>query len=365
MRPAKCALSEKGVSVPVKISLWYLLSMAMLVAYPAFAHHSSAGRYDSSGLMEVEGDVSSVSWRSPHVVYRLEVAGDSGAPVSWMIEGAAPATLSRSGLNVDTIKVGDHVRVAGWPPVGEKKEMFLQNVLLPTGDELLLWVTARPRWSDRQKNDFSFWRQTEGVPSRPELGIFRVWSSSLALRSSLFSLNPADAANYPLTESALETVDRFQQEGRNLTTQGCSPKGMPLMMEQPYPMEFRREGENVILRLEEYDAVRTIHMDRETPPAGIQNSLTGYSVGQWDGETLVVTTTHIDWPWFSQIGIPQSTQTTLVERFTPAADGSSLSYELTATDPVNFTRPFSGTKEWLYLPDQEVRPYECQVTEDE
>ena len=85
--------------------------MAMLVAYPVFAHHSSAGRYDSSGLMEVEGDVTSVSWRSPHVVYELEVAGDSGAPVNWMIEGAAPATLSRSGLSVDTIKVGDHVRV--------------------------------------------------------------------------------------------------------------------------------------------------------------------------------------------------------------------------------------------------------------
>ena len=106
-------------------------------------------------------------------------------------------------------------------------------------------------------------------------------------------------------------------------------------------------------------------MDRETPPAGIENSLTGYSVGRWDGDTLVVTTTHIDWPWFSQIGIPQSTQATLVERFTPAADGSNLSYELTSTDPVNFTSPFSGTKTWLYLPDQEVRPYECQVTAEE
>jgi len=349
----------------MKISMRYFLSLTMLVAYPVFAHHSSAGRYDSSGLMEVEGDVTSVYWRSPHVVYNLEVAGESGAPVNWIIEGAAPATLSRSGLSVDTIRVGDRVRVAGWPPVGEKKEMFLQNVLLPTGDELLLWVTARPRWSDEQKNDFSFWRQTEGVPSHPELGIFKVWSSSLALRSSLFSLNPADAANYPLTQSALDTVSRFQQAGRNLTTQGCAPKGMPLMMEQPYPMEFSRDGDDVLLRLEEYDAARTIHMDRATPPAGIENSPTGYSVGHWEGETLVVTTTHIDWPWFSQIGVPQSTQTVLVERFTPAADGSSLTYELTSTDPVNFTRPFSGTKQWLYLPDQEVRPYECQVASEE
>ena len=337
----------------------------MLVTHPVYAHHSSAGRYDSSGVMEVEGDVTSVLWRSPHVIYNVEVPGDADAPVSWMVEAAAPATLSRSGLSVDTIKVGDHVRIAGWPPVGEKKEMFLQNVLLSTGEELLLWVTARPRWSDQQKNDFSFWRQTEGVPSRPELGIFKVWSSSLALRSSLFSLNPADADKYPLTESARDTLRRFQQEGRNLTTQGCNPKGMPLMMEQPYPMEFSREGQDIVLRLEEYDAVRMIYMDREAPPAGIEDSLTGYSVGRWEGETLVVTTTHISWPWVSQIGVPQSAQSVLVERFTPSADGSRLTYELTSTDPVNFTEPFGGTKTWLYLPDQEIRPYECQVTSEE
>jgi len=341
--------------------LQYLITMTFLVANPVFAHHSSAGRYDSSGVMEVEGDVTSVSWRSPHVEYSLAVTDDSGAVVDWKVEGAAPATLRRSGLSMDTIKVGDHVRVAGWPPVGDKKEMFLQNALLPTGEELLLWVTARQRWSDRQKNDFSFWRQTEGVPSRPELGIFKVWSSSLALRSSLFSLNPADAANYPLTETAREAVLRYQQDRQNLSTLGCTPKGMPLMMEQPYPMEFRRDGDDIVLRLEEYDAVRTIHMDRDKAPAGTTNSLYGYSVGRWEGETLVVTTTHISWPLYSQIGIPQSTRAILVERFTPAADGSSLVYELTTTDPVNFTEPYTGSKQWLYLPDQEVLPYECQA----
>lgn len=44
------------------------------------------------------------------------------------------------------------------------------------------------------------------------------------------------------------------------------------MMEQPYPMEFCRAGDDIVLRLEEYDAVRTIHMDREAPPAGTENS---------------------------------------------------------------------------------------------
>ena len=45
----------------------------------------------------------------------------------------------------------------------------------------------------------------------------------------------------------------------------------------------------------------------------------GYSVGRWDGDTLEVTTTDIDWPWFDQSGIRQTEALHLVERFTPSA----------------------------------------------
>ena len=87
--------------------------------------------------------------------------------------------------------------------------------------------------------------------------------------------------------------------------------------------------------------------------------LHGYSVGRWEGDTLVVTTTLLNSPWFSQSGIPQSTQATLSERFTPTADGSRLNYELTTTDPLSFTEPVTTRRQWLYLPDQEIRPYDC------
>jgi hypothetical protein len=314
--------------------------------------------------MEVEGRVTAVNWRSPHVALTLEAVDDDGARVTWTLEAAAPSTLIRSGLSADTIAVGDRIRVAGWPPVTDEREMFLQNVLLPTGEELLLWVTARSQWSEEQANDFAFWRRTEGDSSRPELGIFRVWSSSLAL-PGLFGLSAADANNYPLTAAGREAVLAFARGGRNLAIQGCTPKGMPLIMEQPYPIEFRRDGDDIALHLEEYDTVRTIHMDREEPPASTDPSPLGYSVGRWEGETLVVTTTRLNWPWLTQGGVPQSQGATLSERFTPVADGSRLTYELTVTDPVNFTEPVTRGKQWLYLPDQALRPYECATAPGE
>ncbi|MGD2167941.1 MAG: DUF6152 family protein, partial [Gammaproteobacteria bacterium] len=285
------------------------------------AHHSVAGRFDTGSVIEVEGEITSVHWRSPHVEFTLDSTNEQGARVSWLLEAAAPSTLIRSGLSADVIEVGDHVRVAGWPPVTDKDEMFLQNVLLATGEELLLWVTARSRWSEEQANDFAFWRQTEGDASQPELGIFRVWSSSLALPRR-FARREAD--DYPLTQAARTALRAFERRGENLAIQACVPKGMPLLMEQPYPIEFRRAGEDIVLHLEEYDAVRTIHMDQQPSPTDGQRTPLGHSVGEWNGETLVVTTTRLNWPWFSQSGIPLSPQATLTERFTPAADGSRL-----------------------------------------
>lgn len=336
------------------------ITVALVLPVVGSAHHSVAGRFDTRSLVEVEGEIVDVRWRSPHVEFTLNAVDETGAVVPWHLEAAAPSTLIRSGLQADTIEVGDHVRVAGWMPMTERKETFLQNVLLPGGEELLLWVSAQSRWSEEQANDFAFWRQTQGDTSRPELGIFRVWSSSLALPRP-FGLNRSNASEFPLTPVAREAVDRIAGSGQNLAIQGCVPKGMPLIMEQPYPIEFRRDGNNIVLHLEEYDAVRTIEMNVREAPAGIEPSPLGYSTGEWDGNTLVVTTTRLNWPWFSQSGIPQSSEAVLVEEFTPSDDGSLLTYRLTATDPVNFTEPVTIGKQWLYLPDQEVRPYDCEA----
>ena len=337
---------------------------ASLAAVPSLAHHSAVGRYDAASILEVEGEIAEVRWRSPHMMVTLEAVNDGGERAVWSIEGAAPLNLARTGITADLFRVGDRVRVAGWPPVRDRREMFMQNVLLPSGEEFVMWVTAEPRWSAESRGDFAHWRRTEGDPSRPELGLFRVWSSSLAL-PMLFDLGSRNVDGFPLTEAARAAVRAYANAETNLATQGCIPKGMPLIMEQPYPMEFVRDGDDIVLRMEEYDVVRTIHMGEEAVPPDWPRSPFGYSVGRWEGESLVVTTTHLDWPWFNQQGIPQSEDAVLVERFTPSGDGSRLDYELTSTDPATFAEPVTRRKQWLYLPDQQVRPYECEAVTEE
>ena len=130
-------------------------------------------------------------------------------------------------------------------------------------------------------------------------------------------------------------------------------------MGNPLPIEFVREGDDILLRLEEYDTERRIHMGQFAAPADMPASPLGHSVGRWEGSSLMVATTRLSWPYFNQLEIPQSEDSVLAERFTPTPDGSRLDYELIVTDPVNFLEPVTLSRHWLYLPDERIMPYRC------
>jgi hypothetical protein len=161
---------------------------------------------------------------------------------------------------------------------------------------------------------------------------------------------------YPLTAAGKAGLAKWNP--RNNILLKCGTKGTPLIMISPLPMEFTREGDNIIMRLEEYDTVRTIHMNPKdvAPPA---HTLYGYSRGRWEGTTLVVETDHLAAGYFDHEGTPQSNQIKTVERFIPNADYSRLDYTLTTTDPVYFTRPFDLKRYFVWKPENRVHPYEC------
>jgi hypothetical protein len=326
----------------------------------AAAHHSFFGRFDTQRLVELEGEVTEVLWRNPHAYFGVRADG-----VVWEIETSSLTVLKRMGIDEGTIRVGDRIRIAANPPTGDKKEMYARHLLLPDGRELLLNVGLSPRWTDRAKavGDESLLMAREGDGSRPELGIFRVWSHTRRIARLFPEVvdAAADINAYPLTPAARAQLAAFDRRTDNPTA-NCVPKGMPTIMEAPYPIEFvQAAGGDILLKLEEYDLTRVVHMNARATRELPQPSPLGFSLGRWDGTTLVVTTTRIDWPFFSQLGIRQSPAVEIVERFTPTADGSRLDYEMTVTDPATFTRPVVLRQHWLWLPSVTLLPYECTV----
>ena len=83
---------------------------------------------------------------------------------------------------------------------------------------------------------------------------------------------------------------------------------------------FYREGvASDTLSLFRRDMIRTFHMTGAADPATQPRTPLGYSVGRWEGTTLVVETSRVSAPHLNANGVPLGSNARLVERFTPTA----------------------------------------------
>jgi len=160
-----------------------------------------------------------------------------------------------------------------------------------------------------------------------------------------------------LTEAALETYPLDPADDPGFLR--CEPWGLAKQMFAPHQLEIRRTGiDRIELRYGEWEAVRTVHLDGRTPPADVGPSRLGYSVGRFDGDTLVVETSGvaagITW-WDSR----HSDQLKVVERFTRSEDGSTLHLTATLEDPWRLREAVVAKKIWRWAPDQQITPYDA------
>lgn len=322
-----------------------------LTAPSAFAHHAPT-EYDRR-IVEIEGTLTEIRWQNPHVRIFVRVIDERGAARIVDIEGSALSVMRRTNATKAGLRVGDRVKVAGHPSRRSDARMLGSNLLQADGRELLFQAGVPARWQGKALGSVTNWfDQNDLEPS--QAGIFRVWSS----RFDEF-LEPTQPP-IPFTEAARKRIKAWDLLNDS-ATHGCDPVGMPTIMDAPYPMEFVRQDDAILLRLEIYDAVRTIHMNERRKAAQLPKHLFGRSVGRWEGRTLVVATDGILWPYFDHLGAPQSPQATIIERFTPAADGSLLDYRMFITDPEYFSKPLELHKTLMARRDEAVEPYDCKA----
>ncbi len=118
----------------------------------------------------------------------------------------------------------------------------------------------------------------------------------------------------------------------------CYMPGVPRATYMPYPFEIVQGSDTILISYEFADAVRLVNMKNVgSAPA---DSWMGWSVGHWDGSTLVVdVTSQNDQTWFDRAGDFHSDALHVVERYTPL-DANILMYEATIEDPKVFSRPW-------------------------
>jgi hypothetical protein len=341
------------------------VNLTLLLLLPLFvkAHHGppdSALLYDRSEILEFEGEVTEVLWRNPHIRFRLKIEDGGGSTfVREMEIGPSPRFMERAGISEDLLSIGAQVKVAGYTSKRDPNSMGIVHLLLPSGEEITHGGRAL-RWTDKRltlDQNESVDPEAVAVAREDADGLFRVWSNVPGI--------------YPRPPIATY-IDNLTDRGRDLAAEynavtdnpelDCRT-GMPSTMFDPGQMIFEQQDDQIIIRVYEYDSVRTVHIDDEADLTTVVPTNLGYSVGYWQGNVLVVTTTGIDYPYLDAYGTPQSDQVSIVERFSMTDNGQRLDYTMTATDPTMFNEPVTLERFWRWTPEIEFEPFSCVVWE--
>jgi hypothetical protein len=109
---------------------------------------------------------------------------------------------------------------------------------------------------------------------------------------------------------------------------------------------------------------RTVFTDGRDLPKDPNPTWLGYSIGRWEGDTLVVTTAGFnDRGWLDSAGHPQTESLRVTERLR-RRDVGHMDFEITIDDPKVFTKPFTVKTERMLAPDTEILEDVCENERD-
>jgi len=139
----------------------------------------------------------------------------------------------------------------------------------------------------------------------------------------------------------------------------CTLSGIPRIELGPKPFKILQSADEVVILYQDYTAFRQVFTDGRPLPADPQPSWLGYSVGKWDGDTLVVDTAGFnDLTWLDNAGTPHSEALHVTERF-HRRDKERLDIQITIEDPKTFSKPFTVTEHARLLPAGELTEVIC------
>jgi hypothetical protein len=140
----------------------------------------------------------------------------------------------------------------------------------------------------------------------------------------------------------------------------CLPMGNMQFNVHPFPRKMVQTPGLLIIMYESHQGLRQVFLDGRTiPPDDPNPTFFGYSVGRWEGETLVVETAGFrDGQWLDIIGSPLSDAGRTIERFTRTKTGQ-LEVEVTFEDKKSYTRPFTVRLTQRLMADDEIFEMVC------
>jgi hypothetical protein len=174
-----------------------------------------------------------------------------------------------------------------------------------------------------------------------------------------------DGVDVPFRPEAAALYKRRQEtNGIGRPTERCLPHAVPDAALVPYPFKIIQTPQQLVLLFEPFIDYRQIFTDGRGLPKDPQPTWMGYSVGRWDGDSLVVDSTGFnDQTWLDDGGHPHSDALHVVERFRRTAFGR-MELEITIDDPKMYTKAWTAKVPYMLVPDTELIEYVCENEKD-
>lgn len=175
-------------------------------------------------------------------------------------------------------------------------------------------------------------------------------------------LPQGDWGGLDVKPEALAAALAWRPEDDMTLSKACEVPGLIYTMQGPFPMKIHQGTEFVLIQLEYFDLIRIVFMDgREHPPADAPHTKMGHSIGWWDGDTLVVDTTHLAPATILNNGLNHGENLHVIERFRLSEDGGHLLGTQEFEDPDTLNNRGYRLLSWTRSPEasEYIYPYEC------
>ena len=331
-----------------KTNIFYL-NLMLLLALSAHAHHSRAP-FLIDETFEIEGTVTEVAWRSPHIYMEVLAVNDDGSETTWTYEGHSVAGLKRFGWTEDTIRVGDRVVVIANPNREPDKRFGLLDSVTRTDGETFY--------------SFRIPASEGGNPRRRPLAgstdFSGHWNRIGTLRQALVG-GFGPPTGWPVTAMGQAQVDAFTPDDN--PSFNCEATGLPGLILSPYTHLWIREEDRIVVEKDQSPLNRVIHLDGSAPPADYEPNILGYSVGHFedDGTLVVETTGFSPTRWGLTRGIDSSDRKRITERFSLDENGYVMRVSYTVEDPVYLTGPVTREGGYNLIPEHEFTELPCDL----
>ncbi|HEX7081691.1 MAG TPA: hypothetical protein VF329_11810 [Gammaproteobacteria bacterium] len=185
-------------------------------------------------------------------------------------------------------------------------------------------------------------------------------------RATFFNLGAnMEGGQLPYLDWARELRDeRVANDSKDNPDAHCLPMGLMQLHMHPQPRKIIQTDDLIVILYEGNSGIRQIFLDgRPLPPPDVLPWWYGYSVGHWEGDTLVVETVRLkDLGWLDVNGSPITSEGRMIERFT-RPDYGHLHIDVTIVDPKAYSEPFTVRVNQRIMLDTELIEFICNENE--